>query len=64
MQMNTRNGIARITVEAVVKMANGTIENLGVFDASTSGNLYVRGTFSPIGLSIGEFYRIHYQGCL
>lgn len=31
-----------------------TITNAGVFDASTTGNLYVKGDFTGVGLASGD----------
>jgi hypothetical protein len=45
------------TYQVVATMAAGsslTITNAGLFDASTSGNLFVKGDFTSIGLSSGD----------
>ena len=43
-------------VEGTITCAGSAkvITEIGLFDASTSGNLYIRATFSPINVSVGD----------
>lgn len=47
---DTYQNIAILTCNATPK----TITEYGAFDASTSGNMFIRGTFTGIGLSDGD----------
>jgi hypothetical protein len=44
----------QVTGTITVATSNKTITNAGLFDASTSGNLLMKGDFTGIALNIGE----------
>ena len=50
---NTANDTFQV-VGAIVAGVNETITNAGLFDASTAGNLFVKGDFTGIALNIGD----------
>jgi len=41
-------------VGTLIADANKTITNAGLFDASTSGNLFMKGDFTGVALNLGE----------
>ncbi len=48
------NDTYRVTGTITVATSNKTITNAGLFDATTVGNLFMKGDFTGIALNIGE----------
>lgn len=51
---NTANDTYQVIGTVTVATSGKTITNAGLFDASTSGNLFMKGDFSGIALNVGE----------
>ncbi len=50
----TTNDTYQVVGTIVCAGAAKAITEVGLFDALTSGNMFVRGTFDPINLSVGD----------
>lgn len=50
----TVNDTYQVVGTIVCASAAKAITEVGLFDALTSGNMFVRGTFDPINLSVGD----------
>jgi hypothetical protein len=50
----TTNDTYQVTGTMTVAGSGKTITNAGLFDASTSGNLFMKGDFTGIALNVGE----------
>lgn len=50
---NTSNDTYQV-VGSITSASSQTISEAGLFDASTAGNMYVRGTFTGIALTSGD----------
>jgi hypothetical protein len=48
------NDTLQVTGTMTVASNNKTITNAGLFDASSSGNLYMKGDFTGLALNIGD----------
>lgn len=48
------NDTVQVVGTITVVTSNKTITNAGLFDATTTGNLYMKGDFTGIALNIGE----------
>jgi len=55
------NDTLQVTGTITVVTAGKTITNAGVFDASTVGNLYIKGDFTGVALNIGESIAFTFQ---
>lgn len=51
---NTTNDTYQVIGTIVVATSNKTITNAGLFDAASSGNLFMKGDFSGLALNVGE----------
>lgn len=51
---NTTNDTYQVVGTIVCASAAKAITEVGLFDASSSGNLFMRGTFSAINVSVGD----------
>lgn len=50
----TTNDTYRVVGTITVATSSKTITNAGLFDASTGGNLFVKGDFAGVPLNVGE----------
>lgn len=53
-QQTTTNNDTYQVVATITAASGKTITNAGLFDASTSGNLYMKGDFTGVALNTGE----------
>ena len=52
--VTTTSDTYQVVGTITVATSNKTITNAGLFDASSSGNLFVKGDFTGVALNIGE----------
>lgn len=53
-QTNVANDTYQVVGTITASGSSAAITEVGLFDASTAGNLFLRGTFSAINVSVGD----------